>query len=93
MLVEGIQYEKIGGSIYELRELQEDGLEERDRFLDQLYKVTNTGKTDFDYVVFDSAVERQFAEYLDGREDIRLFMKLPDKFRIPTPVGDYNRGL
>ena len=90
VLVEGIQYEKIGGSIYELRELQEDGLEERDRFLDQLYKVTNTGKTDFDYVVFDSAVERQFAEYLDGREDIRLFMKLPDKFRIPTPVGDYN---
>lgn len=90
VVVEGIQYEKIGGSIYELRELQEDGLEEKDRFIDQLYKVTNTGKTDFDYVVFDSAVERQFAEYLDGREDIRLFMKLPDKFRIPTPVGDYN---
>lgn len=90
VVVEGIQYEKIGGSIYELRELQEDGLEEKDRFLDQLYKVTNTGKTDFDYVVFDSAVERQFAEHLDGREDIRLFMKLPDKFRIPTPVGDYN---
>lgn len=90
VVVEGIQYEKIGGSIYELRELQEDGLEEKDRFLDQLYKVTNTEKTDFDHVVFDSAVERQFAEYLDGREDIRLFMKLPDKFRIPTPVGDYN---
>lgn len=90
VVVKGIQYEKIGGSIYELRELQEDGLEEKDRFLDQLYKVTNTDKTDFDYVVFDSAVERQFAEYLDGREDIRLFMKLPDKFRIPTPVGDYN---
>lgn len=90
VVVEGIQYEKIGGSIYELRELQEDGLEEKDRFLDQLYEVTNTEKTDFDYVVFDSEVERQFAEYLDGREDIRLFMKLPDKFRIPTPVGDYN---
>ena len=90
VVVEGIQYEKIGGSIYELRELQEDGLEEKDRFLDQLYEVTNTEKTDFDYVVYDSKVERQFAEYLDGREDIRLFMKLPDKFRIPTPVGDYN---
>lgn len=90
VVVEGIQYEKIGGSIYELRELQEDGLEEKGRFSDQLYKVTNTEKTDFDYVVYDSKVERQFAEYLDGREDIRLFMKLPDKFRIPTPVGDYN---
>ena len=90
VVVEGIQYEKIGGSIYELRELQEDGLEEKDRFYDQLYKVTNKEKTDFDHVVYDSEVERQFAEYLDGREDIRLFMKLPDKFRIPTPVGDYN---
>lgn len=90
VVVEGIQYEKIGGSIYELRELQEDGLEEKDRFLDQLYQVANTEKTDFNYVFYDSEVERQFAEYLDGREDIRLFMKLPDKFRIPTPVGDYN---
>ncbi|MCG7267359.1 DEAD/DEAH box helicase family protein [Corynebacterium sp. ACRQJ] len=89
-LIEGIQYEPIGGSIYELRELQADGLEEKDRFIDQLYKVTNKEKTDFDYVVFDSAVEKQFAQYLDGREDIKLFMKLPDKFRIPTPIGDYN---
>ena len=89
-LIEGIQYEPIGGSIYELRELQADGLEEKDRFIDQLYKVTHKEKTDFDYVVFDSAVEKQFAQYLDGREDIKLFMKVPDKFRIPTPVGDYN---
>lgn len=89
-LIDGIQYEPIGGSIYELRELQADGLEEKDRFIDQLYEVTNKEKTDFDYVVLDSAVEKQFAQYLDGREDIKLFMKLPDKFRIPTPVGDYN---
>ncbi|QTG75809.1 DEAD/DEAH box helicase family protein [Trueperella pecoris] len=89
-LIDGIQYEPIGGSIYELRELQADGLEEKDRFIDQLYKVTNKEKTDFDYLVLDSAVERQFAQYLDGREDIELFMKLPAKFRVPTPVGDYN---
>jgi len=87
---DGIQYEKIQGSIYELRELQQDGLEEKERFLDQLYQVKNLGKTDFDYVALDSGVERQFAEYLDGREDITLFMKLPSKFKIPTPVGDYN---
>ncbi|HCG2965519.1 DEAD/DEAH box helicase family protein [Corynebacterium striatum] len=89
-LIDGIQYEPIGGSIYKLRELQDDGLKEKDRFIDQLYKVTNKEKTDFDYLVLDSAVERQFAQYLDGREDIKLFMKLPDKFRVPTPVGDYN---
>jgi len=90
IVVEGIQYEKIAGSIYELRELQKDGAEEKERFLDQMYKVQNDKKTDFDYVVYDSDVERQFAELLDSREDIKLFMKLPAKFKIPTPVGDYN---
>ena len=89
IVVDGIQYEKIAGSIYELRELQKDGLDEKERFLDQMYKVQNTQKTDFDYVVFDSDVERQFAELLDSREDIKLFMKLPSKFKIDTPVGPY----
>lgn len=89
-VVEGIQYEQIAGSIYELRELQKDGQEEKDRFIDQMYKVKNTQKTDFDYVVYDSGPEREFAELLDSREDIRLFMKLPAKFKVPTPVGDYN---
>lgn len=90
IVVEGIQYEKIAGSVYELRELQKDGAEEKDRFLDQMYKVQHEQKTDFDYVVYDSDVERQFAERLDTREDIKLFMKLPAKFKVPTPVGDYN---
>jgi type III restriction enzyme len=90
IVVEGIQYEKIAGSVYELRELQKDGVEEKERFLDQMYKVQNDKKTDFDYVVYDSEVERQFAELLDSREDVKLFMKLPAKFKIPTPVGDYN---
>ncbi|MBP3088488.1 restriction endonuclease [Corynebacterium sp. sy017] len=90
ILVDGVQYEKIQGSIYELRELQADGKAEKDRFIDQLYKVKNTQKTDFDYVVYDSDVERKFAEYLDNQENIKLFLKLPDKFQIDTPVGPYN---
>lgn len=90
IVVEGIQYEKIRGSVYELRELKADGLVEKEHFLDTMYKVRDTEKTDFDYVVYDSDVERQFAEKLDSRQDIKLFMKLPPKFRIDTPVGAYN---
>lgn len=90
IVTEGIQYEKIGGYVYELRELQKDGQEEKDRFLDQMYKLQNPEKSDFDYVVYDSEPERQFAELLDGRSDIKLFMKLPSKFKIDTPVGPYN---
>ncbi len=91
---EGIQYERIDGYIYELRELQADGAEARDLFLDRVYKVEHTDKTDFDYIQIDSeganAPERQFAEKLDSREDVKFFMKLPDKFKIETPVGPYN---
>jgi type III restriction enzyme len=90
LVVDGVQYEKIAGYVYELRELQEDGAEEKERFLDQMYKLDNPEKSDFDYVVYDSEPERQFAVLLDGREDIKLFMKLPAKFKIDTPVGPYN---
>jgi type III restriction enzyme len=93
-VVEGLQYEKVGGYVYELRELQKDGMEERDLFIDRLYEVKNKQKTDFDFIQIDSegidAPERQFAELLDAREDVKLFMKLPDKFKIDTPVGNYN---
>lgn len=90
LVVDGVQYEKIAGSVYELRELQKDGADEKERFLDQMYKLENADKSNFDYIVYDSDPERQFAELLDGREDIKFFMKLPDKFKIDTPVGPYN---
>ena len=89
-VIDGIQYDEISGNIYELRELQEDGEQEKARFLDQMYKVQNSEKTVFDYVIYDSEPEQEFAKLLDSREDIKLFMKLPEKFKIPTPVGDYN---
>lgn len=89
-VIDGIQYEEISGSIYELRELQKDGMEEKARFIDQMYEVKHQQKSPFDYVIYDSDPELKFAELLDSREDIKMFVKLPDRFKIPTPVGDYN---
>jgi len=43
----------------------------------------------YDYVVYESDVERRFAEELDAREDIKLFVKLPRWFEVETPVGKY----
>jgi type III restriction enzyme len=93
---DGIQYEKTSGYVYELRELQADGAEERELFMDRVYEAKSfaEGKTDFNYIQIDSeganAPERQFAELLDSREDVKFFMKLPSKFKIETPVGPYN---
>lgn len=42
-----------------------------------------------DYVFTDSAVERSFAEELDGAEEVCVYAKLPRGFAIPTPVGNY----
>ena len=44
----------------------------------------------YEYVEYQSAVERRFAEALDKREDIKLFVKLPGWFQIDTPIGTYN---
>ena len=45
-------------------------------------------QTDVDALAIDTDVEWQFAESLDGREDVKFFMKVPKKFKVTTPVGD-----
>jgi len=44
----------------------------------------------YDQVVYDSNGEREFAENLDNRNDVKLFVKLPPKFVVETPLGKYN---
>jgi len=44
----------------------------------------------YDVVEFESKVEYEFARALDARKDIRLFFKLPDWFKVETPLGTYN---
>lgn len=43
-----------------------------------------------DYVVCDSDVEERFARFLDARRDVPLFLKLPEWFKVTTPLGNYN---
>lgn len=86
----GIQYEKMAEEVYELRDFQRDSEEEVTRFVDTLYEVQNQQKSITDRLSLDSSTEMEFAKYLDNREDIKLFLKLPAKFKIDTPVGPYN---
>jgi type III restriction enzyme len=45
----------------------------------------------FDHVVYDSHVERKFAALLENdHEHVKLFTKLPRRFRVRTPVGEYS---
>jgi type III restriction enzyme len=87
MLVDGIKYERLSpddpNSQWEMSKFQD---EELVSYLTSL-KVT---KAPYEYVSYDSEVEREFAKKLDEREDIKLFVKLPRWFTIPTPLGEYN---
>lgn len=45
----------------------------------------------YSHVRFDSSVEQDFAKALDDMyDDVLTYLKLPPKFKIPTPLGSYN---
>ena len=64
----------------------------RDRHQDETIapRVVPVDRSVVDMVVCDSEVEEKFALYLDGRDDVPLFIKLPEWYKIPTPLGNYN---
>jgi len=41
-------------------------------------------------VVYDSAIERDFAESLEKNRAVKCYAKLPGWFKVPTPLGTYN---
>ena len=44
----------------------------------------------FDYLIYDAANEKAFAEELDAAQEVAVYVKLPDGFYISTPVGHYH---
>ncbi|MDA3874794.1 MAG: DEAD/DEAH box helicase family protein [Kiritimatiellae bacterium] len=87
MVVDGIKYEQID-DCYQMRLFEEDEVQE---YLTRLYEVQSTDdRTLYDFVPFDSEVEREVAERLDTNENVKFYCKLPRWFTIPTPVGTYN---
>ncbi|MFZ3208676.1 MAG: DEAD/DEAH box helicase family protein [Geobacteraceae bacterium] len=87
LLVDGIKYERIDGAGTEAEwEMRLFKNEEMINYLTAL----PVSRSVYEYVVYDSEVEREFAKHLDERDDIKLFVKLPGWFTVDTPVGSYN---
>jgi len=85
-LVDGIKYQRLGDEHYYAQELFES--EELSGYLQNL--VLNTEKSVYEHVVYDSAIERDFAESLEKNEAVKVYAKLPGWFKVPTPLGTYN---
>lgn len=82
ILVDGIQYTRIN-EWYEMTQFESE-IESWDDYLEP------ADRSLYDQVCYDSEVEKEFINGLDSRDDVRLFIKLPHWFTVPTPVGEYN---
>jgi type III restriction enzyme len=89
LMIDGIKYEKIGGKIYEMTLFDDEDFE---IYLDNFtHSVNAPEKTIYaNYIPLDSGVENQFAKDCETSENIEFYFKLPNWFKIPTPIGNYN---
>lgn len=86
VLVEGIKYQRLGDAHYYAQELFER--EELTGYLKNM--LIDTKKSVYEHVVYDSDIERTFAEQLELNDSIKVYAKLPGWFNVPTPLGTYN---
>jgi type III restriction enzyme len=87
LIVDGIKYERISTGDPDFEWQME--LFKQEEIINYLTAL-KVKRSVYEYIVYDSEVEREFAKRLNEREDIKLFVKLPGGFEIETPVGKYN---
>ena len=87
LAIDGIRYIKLDGQRYYAQEIFDSA-----ELMANLDKnaVAVEGSV-YDYIIYDSeTVEKPFALSLDRDPDVKMFFKLPERFKINTPIGTYN---
>jgi len=83
-IIERLSYDEVAGnydaSIFTAGQSRQDFTKASEKLKRHIY----------DYVITDSANERNFVRELDTSSEVVVYAKLPRGFQIPTPVGDYN---
>lgn len=85
-IIDWIKYEKVWEDYFYSMEL----FEERELLSNFVTNTVPVTKSVYTHAIHDSDIEKTFAEKLNGNDDIKLFVKLPDWFKIDTPLGNYN---
>ena len=89
VLIDGIKYQKIGGLEYEMRLFTEEDFEIY--ATEYTYNIKDSSKTIYEnFIPLDSNTESQFAKDCETSDQIKFYFKLPNWFKIPTPIGNYN---
>lgn len=86
LIVDGVKYEKLGEDEFYAQELFQD--EELYGYLSK--NMMESNKSVYEYVVYDSGVEEEFAKKFENNNSVKVYAKLPDWFKIETPLGAYN---
>ena len=86
LAIDGIRYVKLAGEEYYVQEIFDSAelLANLDR------NATPVSSSLYDHVIYESGVENSFAKSLDNDPDVKLFFKIPKRFKIETPIGTYN---
>lgn len=84
-IIDGIKYYPISSENYAQSLFNEKELTGYTR---RMFKAGN--KSLHEYINIDSDIEREFAKDLEIQEEVKLYTKLPNWFKIPTPLGNYN---
>ena len=86
LIVDGIKYTRIGDDEFYAQELFEDV--ELTGYLSK--NMIKSDKSVYEYVIYDSGNEESFATSFENNKSIQLYAKLPNWFKIYTPLGTYN---
>ena len=86
MVVDGIKYTKLGDNEYYAQELFEN--QELNGYLSK--NMIESKKSVYHFIVYDSNNEESFAQSFENNQSVKLYAKLPDWFKIQTPLGSYN---
>ena len=86
-LTNGIKYEKVD-DYYEQNFIFND--EELYGYKDKNILDISSNKNIYDHVIYDSNIEKEFAIDAENDDDVILYAKLPSRFKIDTPIGNYN---
>lgn len=87
LAIDGIKYVKLAGQEYYAQEIFDSS--ELVANLDKNAVAVN--RSVYDYIIYDSStIEKPFAKALDDDPDVKMFFKIPDRFKIDTPIGTYN---
>ena len=87
LAIDGISYIKLDGKEYYVQEI----FDSSELIANLDHNAVAVSNSVYDYIVYDSSsVEKPFAIALDNDPDVKMFFKIPDRFKIDTPIGTYN---